>query len=1548
MTKYQEIFDVLKRDILNGKYASGSYFPSERALMRRFSASRDSIRHALDQLKERKFVSSCPRSSTKVVFGRRRRLGLIPSMANSEFFVSLAARISRVCQDSGYSLLFALAESTPLEDPRGYALRVAKIADEFLEQGVKGVLYQPVAFWEGAEEINARNLAAFDAAGIPVVLIDYDLAPVPERSKYDVVGIDNLAAGLRIAEHLADNGAQRIHFFKRSLCSAAVLNRMHGVALGATLRGLEWGERCVLTCEMDDVAAISRHFRSRPLPDAVVCGYDSLAFSLEKHLGRIGIPVPERVMLAGFDDRNVASTLQLTTIHQPIEQIAEAAVARLLQRIENPRLLPSEIFIDAPLVVRASTRPADDVKVKPQTGKSMHKVKPDRKSTKSGKSRLASACRKALGIAAAALCFMQASADGMPATERRLTPVMGWSSWNSFGHNISREKIRSQMDALCDLGLKDAGWEYVNVDDCFQDGRDAETGRLRIDLAKFPGGYGDMRALSDYAHSKGLKFGIYSDGGDNSCASMQKEPFGLGVGLYGHERDDLNMYLGDGMWKDAWATAHPDDPGVMGWNCDFIKIDWCGGAHLGLSDEDQYNLIMDEIELVEKRTGKDKIVNVCRWAYAGPWQFRADSWRSGPDIDGRGNSWESVMVQVDIMKGLWQYTRPGSMNDADMLVAGLHLSDEEDQSHFAMWCMFSSPLLIGQDLRTIRPETLALYKNSELIAINQDPAVLCAAFVGEAAPGVEIWVKPLGDERSPRRALALLNRNSDEVRVEFDYARIGYTGPARGRDVIAHADIAPACARAVSLPPHGVDVLVLEPAGRERVLSYLGGAGRRASAGAPEANLRVDWPNAERLVSQGGVLVDVRTCEEFGAGHADGAVNIPVSDLFDKVRQAIPDTNKVVVCYCRTAKRSAQSAGILRTLGYENAKFVGDGFSRYGERPLARESDVRRYVGELHDGDWTLPYPVARGKPDISWEGGQIDICGKKYERGVGVEALSNGGGSLVVCDIPPDAGHFVAVVGRDRSAGSDKGKTARFSVRFDGKDVASSPEIGWNDEWLFCVPVPRGAKRAMLVTAGAEGRNYCAWGNAGFTVRKIRLSRIFSDHMVVQRDKPLTVWGFGSPGEGIEVSFAGKSATCVAGEDGSWQAVLPPPALSVEPREISAKGNGGAVFVRDVLVGDVWLITGQSNAEMTFGQGILNGDAEMATSKDYPQIRAAKFEKKKSASPEADSCNAPWTICTRDTLPGLSALGWFFAREIVRETGIPIGILDNNWGGCCIEPYISKEGFASVPALKTYYDQIPGNAHLCGQYNAMIAPISRLSICGIAWYQGCSNSPEGERYIDKLHALVNSWRPIWGEDVPFYIVQLSTWKDKTSDPEGGDGFAPIRNAQRIAAGQIPRSGLVVTIDIGADNNWDIHPKNKLDVGLRLARFALRDVYGKSGLVASGPLFAGLRSEGDGRIRVLFEECGSGLMAGEKAPHSPGVAPVPAKDGVLKGFAVAGEDRKWAWAEASIDGNSVVLSSPEVSNPVAVRYAYRMNPQGACNLYNKEGLPASPFRTDNW
>ena len=500
--------------------------------------------------------------------------------------------------------------------------------------------------------------------------------------------------------------------------------------------------------------------------------------------------------------------------------------------------------------------------------------------------------------------------------------------------------------------------------------------------------------------------------------------------------------------------------------------------------------------------------------------------------------------------------------------------------------------------------------------------------------------------------------------------------------------------------------------------------------------------------------------------------------------------------------------------------------------------------------------------------------------------------------------------------------------------------------------------------------------GAVSLAFADVKVSGVFSDNMVLQRGKPIPVCGTADVGEKVTVGYNGVKAETKAGPDGRFRAVLP--ALEVEKtgRELIVEGKDRIAFT-NVVVGDVWLVSGQSNAEMSFGWGVLNGEAEMRKAKDYPNIRAVKFAHCVSPFPIRESpCNrGPWKVATERSLPGITAEGYFMARELNEKTGIPIGILDNNWSGCLIEPFVCEEGLALVPEFKKESESIPRRRQAvaewcrraaaapddaaCGdaagpmpdiplwsrQHNAMIEPITGFPICGATWYQGCSNSGDGLGYAKKLRALIGGWRAKWGYDFPFYIVQLSSYTAKTADPAGGNGFAKVREAQRFVAQKVPGTGLAVTIDIG--NAKDIHPKNKFDVGYRLSLWARRDVYGEKDLVVSGPLYKSIKVEGE-KVRVNFDHVGSGLFAGEKGPNTPGQMPTATPDGKLRGFAVAGADRKWHWAEATIDGETVLVSSKEVPKPVAVRYAFRANPMGDCNLYNREGLPASPFRSDFW
>lgn len=508
-----------------------------------------------------------------------------------------------------------------------------------------------------------------------------------------------------------------------------------------------------------------------------------------------------------------------------------------------------------------------------------------------------------------------------------------------------------------------------------------------------------------------------------------------------------------------------------------------------------------------------------------------------------------------------------------------------------------------------------------------------------------------------------------------------------------------------------------------------------------------------------------------------------------------------------------------------------------------------------------------------------------------------------------------------------------------------------------------------------------------------LSVCEIFSDHMVLQRDRDVPVWGRASSGDRVEVAFAGRVVKTVADGKGDWQVTLPAMKWNARPGRLVVRGADRTIRFEDVLVGDVWLVSGQSNAEMNFADGVIGGDEAKARAKNHPCVRAVKFRHERALIPDRHVSCGPWVVADAGSLDGISAEGYYMARELNARTGIPMGILDNNWGGCRIEPYLSVEAMAKVPSLSAMHAKAveqktrlesgywrkkvfaaqdefiawsrriadrrtagdeplnvpciwhPFNSDLCGQYNAMIAPVTRFPIAGATWYQGCSNHSDGEGYAEKLCALVDCWRAAWGYEFPFYIVQLASFMPKTADPAGGDGYAKIRNAQFRCARKIARSGLAVAIDIG--NAENIHPKNKYDIGYRLSLWARRDVYGERNLVVSGPLYRDFKVEG-AQLRIRFDHVGGGLLAGERGPDEPGAKPRATPDGRLRGFAIAGADRKWSWADAVIDGPDVLVSSRQVKAPVAVRYAFRGNPMGDCNLYNAEGLPASPFRSDDW
>jgi sialate O-acetylesterase len=458
----------------------------------------------------------------------------------------------------------------------------------------------------------------------------------------------------------------------------------------------------------------------------------------------------------------------------------------------------------------------------------------------------------------------------------------------------------------------------------------------------------------------------------------------------------------------------------------------------------------------------------------------------------------------------------------------------------------------------------------------------------------------------------------------------------------------------------------------------------------------------------------------------------------------------------------------------------------------------------------------------------------------------------------------------------------------------------------------------------------------ANFAEAAVRLPKIFGSNMVLQQEQPIRVFGFADAGEEVTVEFNGKSASTKAGADGKWRVELEAMKADGKPYTLKVKGTN-TIELTDVVLGEVWLCSGQSNMEWGVG-GSMNAQEEIAAA-DHKNIRLFHTQGHISNAQPQDDAPGEWKMCSPTTVGGFSAVGYYFGRKLNKDLEVPIGLINSSWGGSRIEPWIPTVGFDSVPELK---DKKPGDAS--GMYNGMINPYKPISLRGAIWYQGESNGGEGEEYFHKKQGLIKGWRSAFENDkLAFGFVQLADFQGANDNPAGGDGWARVREAQRKSL-TIPNTGMAVIIDLG--DAADIHPRNKQDVGDRLARWAEAEVYGKEDVVASGPLFKELKIDGNKAI-VSFDHVGGGLIVGNKDRNKPLSDVTEVKDGKLARFAIAGEDKVWQWATAVIEGDTVVLTSDKVAKPVAVRYAYSMNPAGA-NLYNKAGLPASPFRTDDW
>ena len=476
----------------------------------------------------------------------------------------------------------------------------------------------------------------------------------------------------------------------------------------------------------------------------------------------------------------------------------------------------------------------------------------------------------------------------------------------------------------------------------------------------------------------------------------------------------------------------------------------------------------------------------------------------------------------------------------------------------------------------------------------------------------------------------------------------------------------------------------------------------------------------------------------------------------------------------------------------------------------------------------------------------------------------------------------------------------------------------------------------------------FCFAGLA--SMAKVKLPTIISDNMVMQCGMKTPVWGSANPGEKIQIQLNGKTYYCTTDKTGCWRVKMDN-LKPGGPFEMTVTGTENKLIIHNVLIGEVWLASGQSNME--FGiQTELNGQKAIQEATDsfirfFYVPMAASLEEKKEIDPVSSvSLNAKWVVCSPETMAknwawhGFSAVGYYFAQQIRKTTGTAIGMIGSYKGGTEAQTWISHSGFSLNPILPQYLkehqrlldeakttDKKADNKGPSNLYNAMISPICPFGIRGVIWYQGESNGDnlnEALEYKDIFPRLIKDWRKNWQQgNFPFLYVQLPNFKKAAQTPSEGN-WAWVREAQSKTL-SLPHTGMAVTIDLG--DPIDIHPKDKAEVGRRLALVANQQVY-KMNILASGPVYRSMKINNH-EIWLTFSSIGSGLSVNG-----------------LKGFGIAGTDGKFIWAKAEIKGDQVIVSNETISKPVAVRYDWGDNPSG--NLANREELPASPFRTDNW
>ncbi|MGB8853001.1 MAG: sialate O-acetylesterase [Pirellulales bacterium] len=493
--------------------------------------------------------------------------------------------------------------------------------------------------------------------------------------------------------------------------------------------------------------------------------------------------------------------------------------------------------------------------------------------------------------------------------------------------------------------------------------------------------------------------------------------------------------------------------------------------------------------------------------------------------------------------------------------------------------------------------------------------------------------------------------------------------------------------------------------------------------------------------------------------------------------------------------------------------------------------------------------------------------------------------------------------------------------------------------------------------------------------VADVSLNNMFGDHMVLQQGIKNKVWGKADPGEAVTVTLGGQSHTATAAADGTWHVFLDPVQEYGGPHTLKVKGKNEVAF-NDVLIGEVWVCAGQSNMGWSVNQA-NDPDIEKAAAK-FPNIRLLSVPQLGTQEPQWNF-NGKWAACSPETVGDFSAVGYFFGRQLHQTLGVPVGLIDNAWGGSAADAWVKREKLAAHPTLKAIHErwlkmeealpaamaefekklaewkvevekakaegkpapkqpgspdgQMKGNARPGNIHSGVLTPSIGYGIKGAIWYQGESNAGRAYQYRELFPFMIKTWREEWGlGDFPFFWVQLADFKAEKSEPAESD-WAELREAQTMTMKALPATGEAVIIDIGEGK--DIHPKNKQDVAKRLARWALAETYKVPGIVCRSPLYKSMEKQGS-KIVLSFDNVSGGAA---------GWRPFDVAEPI--GFTIAGADRKFVAAKATIlpDGR-IEVSSEAVADPIAVRYAWADNP--VCNMYSAAGLPLTPFRTDDF